>query len=354
MKSILSGEWCALTLAFLAGDKYADFFDILLKYSPKEAVSAFHETRFSALCNEIIRAEHTVSKLLKSGVSPNGVGTHPDISARPESPTSLALYSSHAFSLWRSSLYMADIDINIVLDKGLEEDFLREDGWTRETLQGLVDWDFEVTEIVTIFPSPPYFQCSDCKQNVSKNFLKIQPLWLCALADIKDGKCPEDTSWARYAQSNSQDRFDVVDDESFDSSQKTADDLISISQGPDSDEETKNLRLRNSTSDTCPPLHSIDENPQEMQDERVARSEKPDRNAEMKDSVSMSSERNVEDPPFPYDKKDLLCYHCWRYFCRKRRRRHQKKTHPSHSGCSSDTDSSSDDDDQYSPFQINW
>ena len=240
------------------------------------------------------------------------------------------MYSSQAFALWRYSLSMAELDIKFVFDRDLEAGPLREDGWTEETLQILVDWDFEVTK----YPQLP--DCTDCRLY---RYPTVQPLWLYALAEIKNGKPPEDTVWAWHTHSDNQAGF-VYDDE-----------VIPTSQVPDPDEETERLRLRNPESGTSSSFRLTDAN-QEIQDELVAGSEKSDLDSETEDFVSVTSELDEEDPPFPYGKNDWLCITCWQYFRQNGRRRGPEIPRTSNSDCGLDKDLS--DDEEYSPFQINW
>lgn len=303
------------SLSWLIQDNCEDVLLIWLKYGPKDAI----DTCFPALCRAICRSR-SVSKLLTAGVKPHGVTTN------NESPTSLAMHSSHAFLLWRTSLFMADIDINTVLDEDLNQGMpLRERGWTRLTLRELFDWHFEDIKLINLDLNGGSTRCADCTY-LSK-CLMVQPLWVSALEQIKNGTRPEDTVWARRTQSNDQagfesDHHQTTDSpqethghhESFDSSQETDAAVIPKSHGSDQDEETESLSLPSPKSVPSSPAGPTVATQQETWDDVWARSIESELDAETEDFVSVKSELDADDSPFPYEMDDCIREFCWSYF----------------------------------------
>lgn len=281
----------------LAGDQSAATLDLWLRcvYSTEAVSKVWHGSNF-ALYRQIALPHDTVSKLIRAGVSYNAEG--PDRTF----PTFSAMLSSHSSSLWRSSLAMAEIDINIVLDTDLDLGPLRKWGWTREMLQVLLHWHYK------IHPMKKSSPCSDCNRTITH--LACQPRWICALLQIKIGIRPEDTVRESNPPINSPAELDDPCKETVDQD-----------EGPESW-----------------PLPNAKEEP------------RPD--AEMDDDVWLTSPPGLFQAFCSYEDRDYICVKCHAYLVDNHQRRTRPRPRDATYSSDIEQDSSSEDEDEFTPFHI--
>ncbi|KAI9670532.1 MAG: hypothetical protein M1831_005752 [Alyxoria varia] len=187
-----------------------------VRLGPDGAINGIDQNEWNVLLQIIAYGDTT--DLLTCGANPNHLSRNPEIDLRWESPTSAAMYSSGTFWLWRHSLNEANVDTEILLGKEMFEGPLVGLGWTRATLRRLFYWDFApYPDVVNagsfetksfIICQGHHFYCADCHQLLERLDLKPQVLWLQSLNEIKHGKDPQETPWAR----NTRSRIDVSED----------------------------------------------------------------------------------------------------------------------------------------------
>lgn len=162
--------------------------------APKGCLNDCNSSWGITLLYSTIYAHTGSSELLLYGIDPNYFGMGLFL-YQPETPTSLSMYSSEAFQVWLDSLSHAGIDMATLLDREMERGSLRNNGWTRETLQRVCDWKFESTRHFNVTE-----KCSDCCGYLFS--IKCQPLWLQSLDEIKRGRHPNKTEWALRTSSD--------------------------------------------------------------------------------------------------------------------------------------------------------
>ena len=161
-----------------------------------------------------------------------------------------------------------------LLDREMERGFLRNNDWTRKTLQKICDWKFEFIRHFNVTQ-----KCSDCCNYLF--LITCQPLWLQSFDEIKREKHSNKTEWAFRTSSNNGTcyNFDIHDvNKAFDEN------LFS-----DSSIKIKNVVI---LSSDC--LKT---------------------NSKIEKSVCQSSQSNLHIS-FSYGTEDLVHFGCWEKFCR--------------------------------------
>ena len=220
--------------------------------------------------------------------------------SQSKSFTSRSTFSSRLFWLWRYLIHEAGVNTKVVLDKELKQGFWAQDGWSRETLQTLFDWEFE-------YHDRPRHEsyCDDC--GAIYHWIgngAVQPLWRSSLDQIKRGVDPEKTMWALCT-----------------SEKNTSRELNSINA----------------------PSLAIDDNSRAASSTNIATAT---------EVGSQDSRSDSHMPAFPYGRDDTICRNCWFDFCktgirRRRQQSHDLETSSSDGGLDVDTS-----DDDFSPFHI--
>ena len=107
-----------------------------------------------------------------------------DLTPQEESPTSLAMYSSWAFTEWLRGLVTIKVKFEEFIDEELKRNPLVHTGWEKETLHDLFAYhhrpDLDVER----------YHCSDCTKPISYN--AVQPHWRHMLERIKQRIDPDD------------------------------------------------------------------------------------------------------------------------------------------------------------------
>lgn len=129
--------------------------------------------------NTSAQNNHAIELLLGNGADPHLVSFNPHYSSQPETPTSLALYTSSAFTQWRNALKNMSLDFEAFVKKELQRGPLREAGWCQDTLLALFRQDFRSGA------EPQYkHDFGECPHILSA--LIVEPCWLHWLQEFRD------------------------------------------------------------------------------------------------------------------------------------------------------------------------
>ena len=227
-----------------------------------------------------------------------------------ESPTSLAMYSSRAFTYWLHAMVKIKIDFESFIDQELEQNPELHAGWEKETLLELFthgdrpDLHFE---------QPCY--CSDCKTRPECCGPFIQPYWRSLLERIKGRLQPYEFAPA-YPELDEDDNAD----------------FCSVGEATSC---STDLGSEIDTTEDGPP-DSLD---------KVSSESKP------KDETSEHSAMIHTESECLYGKHEVVCINCWIHFQRTgtRYQRDSDKDSAKNEDSSSSYDSS---ECEYSPFLI--
>lgn len=287
-----------------ANDEVIDAVSLLLKLGPPGAIDNLEA--LSKIDLYIRRRDwNKVKMLLALGVNPHLISNDDYISPRAESPLSLAMYSSWAFSSFRDALYGINLDVEDFARQELQQGCpLLDAGWQIETLSALLELDFEPDMEPDMEPS--YYDhrhCDSCGYSMRYR-VQVQTYWQRVLESIKDGMYP------RESYSESQDEH------------------LSRSQN--------HLSLFNITNGSAlsydPAL--------------------PDDQAALADEEYLASSDGTSG--IIPDRKEVWCIRCWYHF--KETGRIRSPVAPRYSPAVTETDSPDGDDtseDDFSPFLFN-
>lgn len=153
--------------------------------------------------NSPAQGDHAIELLLENGANPHLVGFDPHYSSRPETPSSLALYTSSTFIRWRDALKRIPLDFEAFVEDELQRGPLKDAGWRQDTLLALFRQDFRSGA------DPQYkHEFVECEHLLSA--LIVEPCWLHWLQRFKDrmniDPQPE-RKWETNSNNNSQGRI---------------------------------------------------------------------------------------------------------------------------------------------------
>lgn len=126
------------------------------------------------------QSDHAMDLLLENGADPHLVGLDPHYSSQPETPTSLALYTSSQFTRWRDALKKMSLDFEAFVEKELQRGSLKNAGWRQDTLLALFRQDFRFGA-----ESQYKHDFGECPHILSS--LVVEPCWLHWLQGFRDG-----------------------------------------------------------------------------------------------------------------------------------------------------------------------
>ena len=157
-----------------------------LQFGGKDAInSRCSNGGYSNLHYWTAYAEHRLDFILKQAPDLHLIGCDDFHSPIPETPTSLALYSTFAFSNWRDSLHVARIELCEFICAEMQQMPLVDAGWTVKTLWAVFHYTYE-----TDWHLLDHRFCDDCAGNL--HAVKVQPYWLHILTEIKSGLYHDD------------------------------------------------------------------------------------------------------------------------------------------------------------------
>lgn len=182
-------------------ERYADMLDWVLGKQPELAEASDllldlggrgiintvprHSTGYTILHKRIVLvySESDLSVVVARG--PNLHGLVFDTSKTPfeESPTSLAMYSSLAFTYWLRALIDNGVDLETFIDQELQQNLEVHPGWEKETLLDL----FKYGDRPDLHVRKALF-CSDCDKSLDP--VGVQPYWRHLLTGIRERRNP--------------------------------------------------------------------------------------------------------------------------------------------------------------------
>lgn len=278
-------------------DGVADAVELLLRLSPPGA--------FCDLVVLHIRNQNwkLVNLLLAYGADPHLFSSTYCDSGNAETPLSLAVYSSWAFTAFRNVLHRREFDLEDFARQELKEGRpLRDACWRMETLTALLELDFE-PDIGPCRNEREYYRCGSCGRLKCWFTLQVQPYWQGVLESSKNGTYPPRS-------------YLDTQDEPF---------------------STSHNHL--ATSDKDSPI-STTEGSESSNDSAILEAE-----AAQPDRKSVASETDTSRTVFGRD--EIWCIRCWRHF----KKTGHRRTHVIYETQSSDSDDSSDDG--FSPYLFN-
>ena len=152
-----------------------------LQFGGKDAINSRRGN--GGYSNLHIRTAHVDSELesiLMQMPDLHLIGCHDGYSPILETPTSLALYSTFAFTNWRDSLHVARIDLCEFICAEMQQTPLVDAGWTVKTLWAVFHYTYE-----TDWHLVNHQFCDDCAKKLDA--VIVQPYWLHILTGIKSG-----------------------------------------------------------------------------------------------------------------------------------------------------------------------
>lgn len=158
--------------------------DLLLNLGGAETINTgVHSRDGYTVLHYSVAYAYPVSKLLAKGPDLHRRGFDYDYTPQEESPTSLAMYSSCAFTKWLRGLVTIKVKFEEFIDEELERNPLVHTGWEKETLHDLFAYhhrpDLDVEG----------YYCSDCTKCIFE--IEVQPHWRHMLERIKQRIDPD-------------------------------------------------------------------------------------------------------------------------------------------------------------------
>lgn len=283
-----------------ANDKVIDAVSLLLKLGPPGTIDN-PDLLHTVHSNIIFRNCNKVKTLLALGANPHLILNDYQNSPRAESPLSLAMYSSWAFSSFRDALYGIHFDVEDFARQELQQGCpLLDAGWQIETLSALLKLDIE-PDVELLRDWGGWITCDSCRFEVRS--VEVQPYWQGVLESIKNGMLPQ-----------------KFHSDSHDEKPSSSDcDLAVHNKDPPTNAEDGSALSYDSAL--------------------------PEDQAAQPDEDSLASEDGTSS--IIPDRKEVWCTDCWYYF---------KETGRRHPPAVTETDSSDGDDsseEDFSPFLFN-
>ena len=180
-------------LGWLADLKHEDILRSFLQLVGKEAINCRESTEgYSALLRRIAYAEDDLEFILRNKPDLHITGYDMSFSNDLETPTSLALYSSWSFGLWRDGLYKVGVNLEEFVIAEMQQAPLVEAGWTAETLLAVFDYDYEPDWDLDYL-----WICDDCEDQIEN--VRVQPYWLHKVERIRSCLDPDSVSEGQLA-----------------------------------------------------------------------------------------------------------------------------------------------------------
>ena len=133
--------------------------------------------------------EDLVNMVLAKGADRHPLGLWYELMPVEESPTSLAMYSSWAFTYWRRGLVAIEVDLDDFIDQELRRCASVHVGWKKEAMHDL----FAYRDRPDLKPRERW-KCKDCSKKITA--VVIQPFWRHLLERIKQRIDPDSPAQA--------------------------------------------------------------------------------------------------------------------------------------------------------------
>ncbi len=288
--------------------RLAEASDLLLNLGGLNMIDAvrFVDGR-TALHSEVASPTVGPSSILARGANPHRRCSDSVLTPYEESPTSLAMYSSRAFTSWLHALISFEVDLEDFIDQELQQNVEVHLGWEKETLLELFEHgdrpDLHVEERM---------KCSDCGEDYFS--VAVQPYWQEIIERIRTRRYPYDPAIA----GSEIDKDEITD---LGSVGEAASSSSEQSQKPDTTGSDPFINLDNELS----------------------------LEAESEDDTSEYSAATTTGWECKYEWDELICMGCWIHYKRTGTRRSRDED-PSEREDSFSSDDSSEDG--YSPLLI--
>lgn len=184
MKNNFIETSAALLLAWASNTDTMDVFDFLLKIFDNFIDARTQSDGYSILLNTLRyhydspNVDDFLNMMLTRGADPHLIGFEEDCSPQKETPTSLAMYSSRAFVPWRNALLRISTDLELFVQKELQQSPLKTAGWHEDSLLFLFQ-----SHIHPQFNRGYYFPCDMCRK---WNHPSVELPWWRWLDSIKE------------------------------------------------------------------------------------------------------------------------------------------------------------------------
>ena len=128
----------------LRRDETSDAAGLLLDLGGERAIDRTdYFDNYTILQQQIVTLDQNLGTMPSGGPDLHLTSCELDYSPQQELLTSLAMYSSCAFTFWRSGLCALRIDIKDFIEQELEQSPLVDASWKADTLLALFEYDFE-------------------------------------------------------------------------------------------------------------------------------------------------------------------------------------------------------------------
>ncbi|KAL9627580.1 MAG: hypothetical protein Q9164_007564 [Protoblastenia rupestris] len=167
--------------------KLEEAYDLLLNLGGAEIINApvFYTDGFTLLHESVASAmEGEVCLTLSKGPDLYPLGFNSDFTPQKETPTSLAMYSSWAFTDWLYGLIAIKVDLEEFIEQELERNYVVHAGWNKQTLLDLFAFDYAPD-----LDLRGVWTCSDCTEEIPA--IRVQPYWRHFLEQIKQRQVPD-------------------------------------------------------------------------------------------------------------------------------------------------------------------
>ncbi len=285
----------------------AEASDLLLNLGGNSMIDAVgFVDGYAALHSEIAFPSTGPSPMLARGANPHRRCFDSFLTPYEESPTSLAMYSSRAFTSWLHALVSFEVDLEDFINQEIQQNVDVHLGWEKETLLELFEHgdrpDLHVEERM---------KCSDCGEEV---WVQVQPYWRELIERIRTRRYPYDPAIAGS---------EIAEEETTDlgSVEEAASSSSQQSQKPDTTENDPFVNLDNELS----------------------------LEAESEDDTSEYSAATTMGWECKYEWDETVCIWCWLHYKETGTRRSRDENPSEREGSLSRDDSS---EDGYSPLLI--
>ena len=160
-----------------------DAASLFLKLGPERGIDTVDKPYGYSMLMWRIAYGKDLSDMVPHGPDLHLLGYDRAFSPCLETPTSLAMYSSAAFSYWRDFLKGSNVDMDRLVSHETEQGPLNEAGWNSHHLLRLFNLTY-----TPAFHLQDIWSCCDCGDPIWR--LRVQPYWLCSLDRIRQGNDP--------------------------------------------------------------------------------------------------------------------------------------------------------------------
>lgn len=173
----------SLLVAWIA--ESMDVFDFLLKIFDNFIDARVRPGGYSTLMNILFyyhalpRGDPRLKMILTRGADSHLIGFEEKFSPQKETPTSLAMYSARAFSNWREALLQISTDLELFVQKELQQSPLKSAGWHENSLLSLFQ-----SHIHPRYNRRYFSRCDMCRKSISPLVELRWRRWLDSIKEV--------------------------------------------------------------------------------------------------------------------------------------------------------------------------